>query len=339
MPRTQSTPQAAKPTAKQLAYLRSLAQQTGTSFTYPQTAAQAHREIERLRSRKRDSKTEIERQNRAVQDDMASQRGGAAAVGSDELVGYGSSAAWGSAQEREPTEKQVGYLRHLAHEAGESFTDPDTFAEAEQQIERLQARARRHDRTEPGERSAAAGPRVVHCKRERFEVYVGRGRGSIWGNPFREGRDGSREQVIAKYEQWLRTQPELMARLPQLRGKVLGCWCAPKPCHADVLLRLANEPQDPDRPTVSQRGEPHALLGYTIGGQHRLIVVQRIDGLIRAEDHPAEGGSGKHYLLAEGLQSCGELDALVADYQQQMAHLGAIPAQAQAIDSLIELAL
>jgi hypothetical protein len=81
--------------------------------------------------------------------------------------------------------------------------------------------------------------RVVHCKREKFDVYVGRP--TQWGNPFEIGRDGTREEVIAKYEAWLRTQPNLMRDLRSLRGQVLACWCAPKPCHGDVLLRLANE--------------------------------------------------------------------------------------------------
>ncbi len=79
--------------------------------------------------------------------------------------------------------------------------------------------------------------RVVHCKRNRFEVYIGRP--GKWGNPFVIGRDGTREHVIASYERWLKDQPRLMAALPELRGKVLGCWCAPLPCHGDVLARLA----------------------------------------------------------------------------------------------------
>jgi len=79
---------------------------------------------------------------------------------------------------------------------------------------------------------------VVHCKRAPFDVYIGRP--SVWGNPYRIGRDGTRAQVIARYEAWLRQQPQLLARLGELRGKVLGCWCAPLPCHGDVLARLAD---------------------------------------------------------------------------------------------------
>jgi hypothetical protein len=38
----------------------------------------------------------------------------------------------------------------------------------------------------------------------------------------------------------LPTQPDLMARLPELKGKVLGCWCAPEACHGDILSEFAN---------------------------------------------------------------------------------------------------
>lgn len=82
-------------------------------------------------------------------------------------------------------------------------------------------------------------PKVVHCKVKPYDVYIGRP--SYWGNPFVIGKDGTREQVIAKYEVWLRKQPKLMAVLIELKGKTLGCWCRPHACHGDVLLRLANE--------------------------------------------------------------------------------------------------
>jgi hypothetical protein len=80
---------------------------------------------------------------------------------------------------------------------------------------------------------------VVHCKRARFDIYIGRP--SKWGNPFVIGRDGTRADVIAKYRRWLLTQPTLLAALPELAGKTLGCWCAPQACHGDVLVELANK--------------------------------------------------------------------------------------------------
>ena len=80
--------------------------------------------------------------------------------------------------------------------------------------------------------------KVVHCKRHKFDVYIGRP--SKWGNPFEIGKDGTRKEVINKYAEWIRTQPHLMADLHELRGKVLGCWCSPKMCHGDILVQLAN---------------------------------------------------------------------------------------------------
>jgi Domain of unknown function (DUF4326) len=66
-------------------------------------------------------------------------------------------------------------------------------------------------------------------------------RGTRWGNPFKIGCDGTREEVVAKYRAGLLKAPELLARLPELRGNDLMCWCAlDEPCHADVLLELAN---------------------------------------------------------------------------------------------------
>ncbi len=80
--------------------------------------------------------------------------------------------------------------------------------------------------------------RVVHCKREPYDVYIGRRRGSVWGNPYVIGKDGDRETVIRKYREYLLSNPTLLAQLPELEGKTLGCWCAPKPCHGDVLVEL-----------------------------------------------------------------------------------------------------
>lgn len=70
-------------------------------------------------------------------------------------------------------------------------------------------------------------------------VYVGRP--SIWGNPYLIGSDGNRDQCIEKYREYINKNKPLLARIGELKGKNLVCWCAPKACHADVLLELANE--------------------------------------------------------------------------------------------------
>lgn len=67
-------------------------------------------------------------------------------------------------------------------------------------------------------------------------LYVRVDRRTDWGNPFEMGQDGDRGTVIANYrDHYLPNKPSLLSRLAELRGKALGCWCAPEPCHADVL--------------------------------------------------------------------------------------------------------
>ena len=90
-------------------------------------------------------------------------------------------------------------------------------------------------------------PRVVHCKKEEFDVYVGRG--SKWGNPYshKEGTLAeyvveSRREAVQRFEEYLLSNKELMGSLSELKGKTLGCWCKPKSCHGDILLRYANGP-------------------------------------------------------------------------------------------------
>jgi len=84
--------------------------------------------------------------------------------------------------------------------------------------------------------------KVVHCKRESFDIYIGRP--SKWGNPFTIGKDGNRKEVIEKYEIWIRKNEFLMNSLHELEGKILACWCSPKPCHGDILIKLWKENYD-----------------------------------------------------------------------------------------------
>ena len=78
-------------------------------------------------------------------------------------------------------------------------------------------------------------------------VYIGRQNAryrlpaSKWANPFSIKQEADREAVISAYERWLRLQRHLIDALRELEGCDLVCWCAPLPCHGDMLLRLANE--------------------------------------------------------------------------------------------------
>lgn len=91
--------------------------------------------------------------------------------------------------------------------------------------------------------------KVVHCKREAFDVYIGRP--GPWGNRFShnprsvaEVKCDTRADAIEMYRIWLRQQIKTkaisLAELAALSGKTLGCWCHPKPCHGDVLTVAAD---------------------------------------------------------------------------------------------------
>jgi Domain of unknown function (DUF4326) len=88
--------------------------------------------------------------------------------------------------------------------------------------------------------------KVVHCKKEPFDVYIGRP--SKWGNPYSHKVGGaakiivsSRQEAIEAYRFWIQKQPKLLKALGELKGKTLGCWCKPDGCHGDVLAELADK--------------------------------------------------------------------------------------------------
>jgi len=85
---------------------------------------------------------------------------------------------------------------------------------------------------------------VVNGTKEHYDVYIGRaGRGSkgYFGNPFQIGRDGTRHEVIQKFEAYflarLDSDPEYNRRILALKGKILGCFCDPLPCHGHVIAK------------------------------------------------------------------------------------------------------
>ena len=88
--------------------------------------------------------------------------------------------------------------------------------------------------------------KVLNKKRDIIPidaVYVDRS--SKWGNPFKIGKDGTREEVCMLYEDWVNEQIAAgLLSIEELRGKDLVCWCAPLPCHADILLEYANRDRE-----------------------------------------------------------------------------------------------
>ncbi len=165
---------------------------------------------------------------------------------------------------------------------------------------------------------ADSRPVVVNVKRgDVCDVYIGRPRRGFpanpWGNKFLIPRDGDRAEVIRKYRDWIVTQPDLMARLPELRGKRLGCWCAPLDCHGDVLADL-----------VDRFNERAAIREYDGGlsraDAERLAVADLMAPVICADDpgpiddspgdDPAESVGVADPVVAKSIRcpSCGEID-------------------------------
>jgi hypothetical protein len=107
--------------------------------------------------------------------------------------------------------------------------------------------------------------------REPFDLYIGRRAGrfyaSIWGNPFRPS-DNDRDDAIQRYRGYLLGRADLLARLPELKGKRLACWCAPKGgvtaadtpyvCHGQVLAELADATADGPMADVLSKADGQA---------------------------------------------------------------------------------
>lgn len=72
-------------------------------------------------------------------------------------------------------------------------------------------------------------------------LYVRCDRFSDFGNPFEMDKDGDRDEVCDNYkEYYLPFKPSIHKQLLKLKGKALGCWCAPLRCHCDTLIELIN---------------------------------------------------------------------------------------------------
>ena len=90
--------------------------------------------------------------------------------------------------------------------------------------------------------------RVVNLRKGGYDVYIGRaGRGQdgYFGNPFRLGRQ-SRGATIERYRGYflnrLRNDEQFARRVRELKGKTLGCFCKPHPCHGDVIAEYLDTP-------------------------------------------------------------------------------------------------
>jgi ribonuclease HI len=121
---------------------------------------------------------------------------------------------------------------------------------------------------------------LVEWTKNKNHIYIGCNisryvQGAIaskWKNPYREKKNVETYESLQKYEEYIKNNKKLYNCLDELDGKILGCWCKPKPCHGDILIKLLNEkkgglltedkpidrPTDEptDEPTVKQKDEP-----------------------------------------------------------------------------------
>lgn len=136
----------------------------------------------------------------------------------------------------------------------------------------------------------------MNLRRNEYDVYIGRaghGQDGIFGNPFSAAKDGGRERAVALYREYflkrLRIDTEFATRVEELRGKRLGCFCAPKLCHGNVIVNYLDvEPMSKTMKVV-------------VCGDRKWLNIETIETRLRQFPKDAiiiEGGCGGADLLA-----------------------------------------
>lgn len=166
------------PSSKQLSYLRSLALQTGTSFTPPSSSSEASREIRRLRERRSCEPRLQGNPSESAAPELELTYGTAPADG--EIVGYGPSATWATS-EPAPTDKQLAYLADLAKKLGVAAPEPETRREATREIERLLQQSLASERAESQAHVASARAPVLGERVELARYRISDGERVLYG--------------------------------------------------------------------------------------------------------------------------------------------------------------
>lgn len=86
-----------------------------------------------------------------------------------------------------------------------------------------------------------AETKVVNLYKEPYDIYIGRagkGQNGYFGNPFQlKGRP--RGSTLEDYRRYfynrIETDSEFKENVLKLKGKTLGCFCKPNPCHGDII--------------------------------------------------------------------------------------------------------
>jgi hypothetical protein len=93
--------------------------------------------------------------------------------------------------------------------------------------------------------------KVVNLYKEPYDIYIGRpGKGvsGYFGNPIPLRPGDSRGSTLDRFREYFFTRleqdPEFKAHIMTLKGKTLGCFCHPNPCHGDIIADYLNNLQD-----------------------------------------------------------------------------------------------
>ena len=144
--------------------------------------------------------------------------------------------------------------------------------------------------------------------RDSNNIYVGRFVEGFetefkWGNPYRVSTYKSREKVVELYEKYIGENRLLLDSIGELKGKVLGCWCAPLHCHAEVLHRLAGNPSPGSKMTetmpamgASELLDVDQKVRNTLS--YMASVMERIDADISDTQLPIPADAGTPSLLS-----------------------------------------
>jgi hypothetical protein len=97
---------------------------------------------------------------------------------------------------------------------------------------------------------------VAHMRRDKrliawakeIGLYTRIDRRTEWGNIYVIGEDGTRDEVCDNFRGYVVSNPELMAKIETLRGKVLACHCYPERCHGNELITFIAESPHPSEP-------------------------------------------------------------------------------------------
>lgn len=92
---------------------------------------------------------------------------------------------------------------------------------------------------------------VVNIRQASYEVYIGRagrGKDGYFGNPFKLKEGENRGVTLEKYREYfydrLKKDPVFKKRIHALKGKLLGCFCKPSPCHGDIIKEYLDSLQE-----------------------------------------------------------------------------------------------